>query len=431
MARVRAFCGIYYQDKAGQISELVAPPYDVLSVSEANKYRSQSPFNVAHISVSVKGDPGFYLRAHQLFESWQKDGVLTRSEKPGIYFYETEFEYRLGGEIRNARRTGFFALLGVADYSAGEVLRHERTLKSPKLDQFNLLSTTCANLSPIFCLYSDPELKLIKSLSSAKPEKPVFNFEFSGLKHRLFGIYDSELISEVRENLLRERVYIADGHHRYETALEYYHRLRFGKDPLTESAGYIMSFFCPVEDSGLIIFPYHRLVNHLPGDRLSGLMKKLEEDFEVKPLGKKFNMGSASEVFQALDLKGTERAMIMVDSSRDSFLLRLKKDLESKLEQFLDVEILEDLILKRILKISKEELTENRYISYETSEDKLVKRIESDNFQLCFLIRPIKVESIIERSNAGQVMPEKSTYFYPKLPTGMVFRKIAPGPDLS
>jgi len=431
MARVKAFRGIYYQDQAGAISGLVAPPYDVLSVEEADRFREQSPHNVARITVSRRGDPGFYWNAGRLFESWLQDGILSRAEKPGIYFYEIEFDYTLGGEIRKARRSGFFALLGLADYSQGEVLRHERTLKGPKLDQFNLLSAARANLSPIFCLYSDPRMKLMIELARAKKAKPIFDFEFSGFRHRLFGIDDPRLVSKVSAALLKEKVYIADGHHRYETALEYYHRLCFAKDPLRESAGYVMSFFCAQEDPGLVIFPYHRLVRHLAEERLVDLMDRLKEDFRIEPVSDHFSKENADRVFQELDATGNQRAMVLVDAQKRAFLLKLKAALADARENLLDVEILEDLILKRILRISKEELAENKFVVYETSEQKLVERMRTEIFQLVFLMKPIPVVKMVERALRGEVMPEKSTYFYPKLPSGMLFRKIDPGPELS
>ncbi len=428
---MKAFRGIYYQDQAGPASKLVAPPYDVVSQEEADRYRSQSAYNVVQITVSRRGDPGFYQEAGRNFESWLRDGILGRADRPGIYFYQTEFDYTLGGGIRKAKRSGFFALLGLADYSAGEVLRHERTLKGPKIDQFNLLIATRANLSPIFCLYSDPGLRLIQELAGAAQGKPVFDFEFSGFRHRMFGIYEPGLVEKVGATLSAEKVYIADGHHRYETALDYYHRLCFAKDLLAASSGYVMSFLCPVQDPGLVIFPYHRLVNRLPPERLPGLPDKLREYFQVEQISREFGPGKSDPVFQKLEAGGKERAMVMVDWERKAFLLRLKKECAPEAEKLLDVELLEHLVLKRILKISKEELTEKRYVAYETSEQKLVDRMEAENFQLVFLMKPIPVERMVERADRGEVMPEKSTYFYPKLPSGMVFRKMDPSPELS
>ncbi len=431
MARVKAFRGIYYTEKAGEISKLVAPPYDVLTQDEANGYRRQNEANVVHISVSRKDDPGFYAEAGRLFEGWQKQDLLKRADRPGVYYYEAEFDYTLGGGMRRAKRMGFFALLGLSEYSAGEVLPHERTLSGPKLDQLELLSATRANLSPIFCVYSDPGLKLMKALAAAPKGEPVYDFEFSGFRNRLFGVYDPKLLEQVSAALAKEKVYIADGHHRYETALEYARRLREAKDPRADAAGYVMSFFCPLEDPGLVIFPYHRLLKNLPEERLTGLPDRLKEDFEVQPVADRFSPANLSLTLQRLEATGAAPAVALFDREGRSFVLELKESRAREMAELLEVEILERLVLKEALGITKEEITENRYAAYETSEQKLAERMSAEKFQLVFLVKPIPVARVAERARRGEVMPQKSTYFYPKLPSGMVFRKLAPEPELS
>jgi len=428
---VKGFRGIYYDEKAGSLSELVAPPYDVLSEDEARLFREKSPYNVVRISVSRKSDPGFYFEALDLFENWLRDGILRRTDRAGIYYYETEFDYILGASLRRARRKGLFALLGLADYSSGEVFRHERTLRSPKVDQLNLLMTTRANLSPIFCLYSDPGMDLINELSQTKPEKPVFDFEFGGFQHRMFGIYDPKIIEKVGAEFFKKKIFIADGHHRYETALDYYHRLCFSNDPLKEAGGYVMTFLCPAEDPGLVVLPYHRLVRNLPDERLKNFIEKLKEDFIITKLANKFGMDNAKGVFNQLEKASGGQFLVLVDKEFQAFMLELKQEREEEMKELVDVEVLENLILKKVFRITKEELTENKFVTYFADEQKLLDKMHSEEFQVVFFMKAIPVNKILEIAEKGGVMPEKATYFYPKLPTGMIFRRIEPTEDFS
>jgi len=433
MTRIKPFNALYFdQSKAGSISRLVSPPYDVISPEESKALRALSPYNTIHIELGEPGDGAFYERAAGLIEAWLKDGVLKRGARPSIYFCGTEFSFHMGGKARRAARRGFFALLGVSDYEQGEVLRHEHTLKGPKQDRLQLLRAARANISPIFVLYADPGLSLISALENAKPSEPAFNFaEANGSEHKLFGISDQTMIRMAVDALQQKKVYIADGHHRYETALNFCRELSEKKDPLAQAAGWVMAYFCPIEDPGLVIFPYHRLVRELPPDRSSGILDRVKPNFSVKLIAEHFDRKSAASVFKTLDSARKDRIVIMIDGSRQTWLLKLKKQLGGKFKEKLDVEIFKELILEQALRVTQQEVAEKNYLAFETKEELVIKRLEAEDFRFAFLLRPISVMKVVERAERGEVMPQKSTYFYPKLPSGLVFRKLASGPELS
>ncbi len=430
MARVRPFTGVYYHSRAGAIQDLIAPPYDVLEPAQAKKLAEKSPYNVIHITYALNKGSDFYRRAGEGFHRWLEEGALKKTSFPAVYFYQVDFNYLFAGKERRVSRRGFFALLGLSEYQTGEVLPHERTMPEPKKDRLELLRSVGANLSPIFCLYSDPGLELISQLQTISPEEPAFefNFEFNdefGFRHKFFAIRDKEVVDKVSGQLGSEPVYIADGHHRYETALAFYQELVAQNDSRAESAGWIMSYFCPVQEPGLVIFPYHRLLRGLDSSQLEGLLERISEYFTPHLISPQLSPEQFSEVLAHLE-KLNEKEFLMIDSEPRVWLLSFKSGLFPEYNSRLEVEILEELILKRILMLSQEELLKEARVHYETNEQKIMQEIFSGEYQLAFLLKPISVEKIVERAKKGETMPEKSTYFYPKLPSGLIFRIIEP-----
>jgi len=432
MARVRAFHAVYFDQKqAGNISKLVSPPYDVISADEARMLRARSPFNTIHLELGEPGDVDFYRRSASLIERWLKQGILRRTARPAVYFYESEFGYRMGGREQKKTRRGFFALLGVSDYERGEVLRHEHTLSGPKHDRLQLLRATRTNISPIFVLYSDPRQSLVNALRKARPSEPVFDLtDDQGIRHRLVGVSEDSVLDKIGKFLRQRSVYIADGHHRYETALNFHKELAEAKDPMAEASGWVMTYFCPLQDQGLVIFPYHRLVRKLPEQRLAGMRERLGQDFILEQVAERFDQESSPRVFQALDRAGKSRAVLMIDQERKAWLLKLKPGLQKELQARLDVEILRELVFERGLGITQQEIADKNFVQYETREELILKRLKEEDFQLAFLLRPLAVDKVVERADQGGVMPQKSTYFYPKLPSGLVFRKMCSGSEL-
>lgn len=426
MTRIKAFNALYFNEqKAGPIGNLISPPYDVISADENKELRARSPYNTIHIELGEQGDPGFYQKSAGLIQAWQKDGVLTRAQKPAIYFYETEFGFHMAGVDQRVSRKGFFALLGVSDYETGEILRHEHTLKGPKQDRLMLLRNTHTNISSIFVLYHDPKLELTAALEKARPAEPAFDLtDDKGTRHKLFGVSDDETVNKLVKLLAQKSVYIADGHHRYETALNFYKELNASGSPVADAAGWVMTYFCPVQDPGLVIFPYHRLVRNLPRERFEGLMDKIKLNFSVEMIAERFDSQSAPGVFKALDASSADRIIIMIDDSRKAWLLKLNPGRSRELKQKMDVEIFKELILEQALKVTQQEVAEKNNVAFETKEELIVKRLETEDFQFGFLLRPIAVDNVVQCADRNGVMPQKSTYFYPKLPSGLVFRKL-------
>jgi len=426
MSRIKPFNALFFNEqKAGHISKLISPPYDVISADENKELRAKSPCNTIHIELGEQGDQGFYEKSAKLISAWQKEGALVRAKEPSIYFYDTEFSYHMAGADRRVSRRGFFALLGVSDYEQGEILRHEHTLKGPKQDRLMLLRATHTNISPIFVLYHDPKLALTAALESAKPAEPVFELiDEKGTRHKLFGVSDSAVVDKVVRDLAQKSVYIADGHHRYETALNFYKELQAAGSPVADAAGWVMTYFCPVSDPGLVIFPYHRLVRGLPKERLSGLMEKIKVNFSAQIIAETFDRSAAPKVFKALDASSADRIIVMIDDQRKAWLLKLKDERGRELKEKMDVEIFKELVLEQALLVTQQEVAEKNYVAFETKEELIVKRLSSEDFQMAFLLRPIPVSKVVECADKNGVMPQKSTYFYPKLPSGLVFRKF-------
>jgi uncharacterized protein (DUF1015 family) len=426
MSRIKAFNGVYFSEsKAGHISKLICPPYDIISPDENRELRRQNEYNTINVELAESGDAAFYQKSANYFKDWLNKGVLARSEKPSIYFYETGFSYHMAGQDRQVKRQGFFALLGVSDYDKGEILRHEHTLKGPKMDRLQLLRTARTNTSPIFVLYPDKGLKMISILAQAKNDQPVYEFtDKQGIYHKFFAVSDEQVVKQVTDDLAVKSVYIADGHHRYETALNFSKELKENKDPQADAAAWVMTYFCPMEDPGLVIFPYHRLVRNLPADRLAGLVEKLGTDFSIETLTDGFDEKSAEKVFAKLEGFEGKREFVLIDTDRKARLLKLKPEKAAAFEGKLDVEVFKELILEGILHITQQEITEKSYVAYETSENLIVKRLKEEDFQLAFLLHPIPVNKVVACADRAGVMPQKSTYFYPKLPTGLIFRRL-------
>ena len=426
MARVRPFIGVYYDSSAGAVSDLIAPPYDVIEPAQAKKLAEKSPYNVIHITYCLEPGSNFYQRAGELFHSWLEQKVLEKAPAPAIYFYQVDFSYLFAGKEQRVSRQGFFAQLGLSEYQKGEVLPHERTMSAPKKDRLELLRSVSANLSPIFCLYSDPGLELIARLQTHPPDPPIFEFEDElGFQHKFFAIYEKRIFDDIAQHLKTQPVYIADGHHRYETALAFYQELLSRNDPRAESAGWILSYFCPIEEPGLVIFPYHRLLKGLDSAQLEGLMERISEYFITHLLFPQLSLEIRSKVLALLE-EIKEKEFLMIDSGQRVWLLRFKSELFPEFASQLGVEILEELVLKRILMLSQDELLKEAKVHYETSEEKIMQEVFSRQYQLAFLLKPISVEKIIQRAGQRKTMPEKSTYFYPKLPSGLIFRIIEP-----
>jgi len=442
MDLIKPFRAVRYQlAESGDLGDLVAPPYDVIGGDLQKALFKRSPHNVIRLILpEARSDDGEgenkYTRAARLFQDWLKRGVLARDSEPAIYRYQISFSLKTPEGIVTRERPGFVALCKLHEYPERKILPHERTLAGPKQDRFQLMLHCRAHFSQVFLLYPDQEGALEKALGQAPPAGTwsLSCEDDDGVTHTVWPVTAPEAIAAVNHHLHDRRLYIADGHHRYETALALRRELLSRSPLFAEGVDYALAYFTPLEHPGLTIFPYHRLVHNLPKRRLSGLLKKLGRHFivdrtllsplESGPPRREFMMGLAER-----GRAGTVFGMVDA-GTRCAYYLTLKPDsplkhecrTEAELAQAeLDVVALEELVLTGTLGIKRKDLLNEKFIAYETDYDRVLTAVQKPPCQLAFLMNPTSVHEVIKVADLAGIMPEKSTYFFPKLASGLLF----------
>jgi len=406
MVMVNAFRGLRYNpDKVDDFSAVVAPPYDVISPEEQDKLYDKSPLNVVRLELTKGFDDEKYTRASETFRNWTKDRVLIQDSEPCIYPYYQEFE---DNGIRFTRK-GFIAAVRLEDPSSKKILPHERTFPKYKLDRLKLTTACRANLSPVFAIYSDPDGTLQNSIEQKLSEKPIVHATGTdGVKNMLWRISDNGLISEIKSRMLNRNLLIADGHHRYETALEYrdIQRKKFGTNSGNAPYEYVLMYLCRGEDDGLVIKPTHRVVKNLGNLQTKEFIQKLEERFEVKKI-----------TFDAVPKLGSREFAVFTGDSSSVFKVSIKEPLPIVYDN-LGVMLLHKLVFGEILE------EEEAKILYTKSREELVSLVNTGEYKLGFILPPLSALDIFEVSMANEKMPHKTTYFYPKLLSGLVFHLL-------
>ncbi len=411
MVAVKPFKGVLYNPEKVDISRVVTPPYDVISDEERERYYSMDSYNIIRVDYSKGDGEEKYLEAARLYEQWKKEGVLIRDEQPALYYYRLDYELK----GRRKALKGVIALVKLSDYSEGEVLPHEETLSSPKRDRLALLRHTKASFSQIYGLYEDREARVTHAMERAL-EEPVFDFlDEAGIRHRLWRVTEEEVIKEVVTALSDKKVFIADGHHRYETALAYRNEMRrlTGRDSGEEPFDYVAMFLANMYDEGVTILPAHRAVKHdFSAERF---LERAGEFFEIKRFGgdeeaflnflfeSERNFGLYKGDFYGLALKDY-RNMDEILADKPPVLRRLS------------VSVLHALVLEKLLGFTCRE--DN--IAYIIDEEEAIERVAKGEYSATFFLTPTRVEDIRDVALAGERMPGKATYFYPKLLTGLV-----------
>jgi len=443
MAEVFPFRGYRYNtEKIKDISSAVTQPYDKITSALQEKYYAEHEKNVVRIILGKKetGDgevDNQYTRARAYLGEWIGEGTFVQEKEPAIYAYFQE--YTLPNGMRKTRR-GFVALCRLMDYAEGGVKPHEKTLAGPKADRLNLLRATQSNFGQIFMLYSDPELAIDDILDEAAQSAPVADaFVGEAERHSLWPITDPEKIAVIR-NVMKDRpVFIADGHHRYETALNYRNEMRRAgaKCEGAESFENRMMTFVNMDDEGLTIFPTHRLIFDVPGFDGKKLVGQLEDLFNVREFV--FDEESENSVRRefledlriegmsgrclGLFINGEKRYLLLTFSGGKPIEELIPEDRPKEWKE-LDVNILHILVLERLLGIGAEQLEAQSNVHYERSADSAIDKVKAGDYQMTFLMNPTKVAQVKAVAAAGERMPQKSTDFFPKLLTGMVFAKL-------
>lgn len=447
MAKIAPFRALRYNlDRVEDPAKVMAPPYDVISADLQEDLYERSPHNVVRLilgkmEAADDENNNRYTRAAGFFREWQEEDVLVRDEEPAIYLYDEE--YAVEG-IGTVVRKGFLALARLEDFASGVVKPHEKTLSGPKVDRLNLTKACSANFSPIFGLYADPCCvleALTRDLRAGQADLEVADDD--GVMHRLWQVTDPAIIDKARELLDSKSLFIADGHHRYETALNYRNLMRekVGKFTGKESFNYVLMYFANMEDQGMLIFPTHRLVHNLVDFRLTPFLASLNEffDVEVRDL-KPEDAASRQEVRKILQQKGSKKdtlALYAGSSSIYFLTLRDEKVMDrffdekaSKALRTLDVSVLHRLVLEHLLGITSEAQERQTNLKYVKNFDEPFSAVRSGECQLAFLMNATRMSEVRDVANAGEKMPQKSTYFYPKLLTGLMINKIVDGENV-
>lgn len=427
MAEIKPFKGLRYTEKAGDIKALCCPPYDIIGGEQRAALIDKNEYNLIRLELPVIGgseDLTPYREAASTLRGWLKDEILKRDERDGLYIYEMEFS-ALGSSYKVK---GFVSLVKLEPFSKGVILPHEETLSKAKADRFNLMKATGCNFSQIYSLYMDEDNSVFGLIDGASKGTPDSEFtDDDNVTHRMWRLTDTDTVNKITEKMADKKLYIADGHHRYETALNYQ---KYVVDNLDETgkSDYVTMMLVNMENSGLVVFPTHRIVRDLPEFDYNAVCEKCKEYFDVTP----YLNREKGEIGLEEAYKNGEKAFVLFTGDNNYTLLKLRDisvmdDLlpgGCKALRQLDVSILHTLVLERIFGIDKENMANQINLTYTRSADEALAAVDGKRANCCFLLNPTRVEEIREVAAAGDKMPQKSTYFYPKLTTGLVMNKI-------
>jgi len=430
MTTIVPFRGLRYnQEKIKEVSTVVTPPYDIIDEAAQARYYADNPVNVIRLELGLifpqdTPNNNRYTRSAQYLQKWMEDQTLKAEGKPSLYLYQQDFEIK--GE--KLTRTGLLCGLHVESYEKGNILPHEETLSKPKADRLSLMRTTHANFSSIFGLYSDEkkaiETALRKDIKDRAPD--VSMVDETGESHKIWVISDEKIVAKVVKAMAEKKIYIADGHHRYETALAYAEEMA---EQGQAGYDYVMATLVNLYDEGLVVLPTHRVAGNLKDFEFTSFMKKLENLFTVKPAGARENLPALIDEMASLN-KAHAFGMYydhklylltLKDFAAAAALLPADK---SDAWKSLDVALLDNLILDGLLSIGEQERRNQDNLAYSRDEEWVVTKIDGREYQIGFFLNPTKVQEIVDVATAKDKMPQKSTYFYPKLITGLVLNNM-------
>ncbi|MFA6129837.1 MAG: DUF1015 domain-containing protein [Candidatus Omnitrophota bacterium] len=426
MTKIKAFKAVVYNpEKIEDFNQVVCPPYDVISPLAQEEYHERSVYNFIHILLAKdSSSDDKYRRAGLIFREWLKDKVLIQDERPAIYFYSQQYVIR--GEKKT--RLGFISLLRLGDDKGSAVFGHENTHMEAKQDRFKLLKQVKANLSPIFVIFLDKKRIIQRIFQKHISDKDVFIevVDAEKTRHKLWCLDSPEVLETIENSMNDENMFIADGHHRYEVACAW-------RDLMREKLGasftgeedfnYCLSYFTNTDSRGLSISPIHRLFKLDNELNLPDFISRAKEYFDIDQVKDK------TRFFFLLEKAGCTEHLLGVYKDKKYFLLRLKnikildKLIADKPKEYrtLDVAILNYLVLKNILNFDLENLPSVRY---DPDPEEFIKEVDADPLKVAFFLNPVKIGQIINVALGGNKMPPKSTYFYPKVLSGLVINKL-------
>jgi uncharacterized protein (DUF1015 family) len=439
MADFQPFNGVVYNPgRVGDISEVIAPPYDVISSKEQEGFYRKHENNVIRLILGKKHpednqNNNVYTRSAEYLKNWLESEVLLRDGQPGFYLTSVTFNI---GEQR-ITRYGIIGVVGLEPFEKGIVLPHERTFSKVKSEQLELMKACQANFNPIFSLYSDASGILEKLKSETAGAKPSMDLiDDQGLRHKMWPLYHKQTIDFITQSMKAERIYIADGHHRYETALNY-REWKKANDPVfnpQDPANFVLMNLISMEDPGLIILPAHRLLRDVPLETVETMLRKAKDFFEIHTFAFDGNRQAAmaeAAVLQA-DRADLNAIGVYVRSQKKIHVLTLKAGTMDRLfgDEVpaalleVDVTVLTRLLMMDLLGFDQERLDDETKIRYCTTAQAAVDSVMEGQADMGFILNPTTIEQVKKVSEAGLIMPRKATYFYPKLISGQVMNLL-------
>jgi uncharacterized protein (DUF1015 family) len=440
MATIAPFRALRYDPQRVNLAQVVTQPYDKISREMQDRYYTASPYNLVRIilgkSESTDGPAeNVYTRAARYFHEWRKQGIFLQDSEPSVYGYVQDFK---GPDQQALERRGFIALGRIEDYADKVVFRHEQTLAKPKADRLELLRSTRVHWEQLFMLYRDPGGEIDRRLAPGG-EPDISLCDEYGVQHRVWKISDAQAISAIQAAMSTKKLIIADGHHRYETALNYRNERRasgasapvggarrdgsVAEQPGAAAYESVMMTFINMESPGLVILPTHRVVTQLPSFSSEAFAQRLQQYFKVEELDASLDPHRAAAILHEAGRAGF--ALVAVTTDR-AMLLHHPRALGSSLFgglsfrlQLLDVVQLHQLVLEDVLGISKEAVREQQNISYVRGIGEALDRVRAGGANVAFLMNPVGIRQVEDIAFAGEVLPQKSTDFYPKLLSGL------------
>jgi uncharacterized protein (DUF1015 family) len=428
MAKIYPFRALRYDSARVNAADVLTQPYDKINPAMQERYYNLSPYNLVRIILGKRNpdmpQDNVYTRAAAYLGEWRAAGVLVPDPEPAVYAYSQLFAVPGDPSGTELDRRGFIALGKIEDYDQKIVHRHEQTLSGPKTDRLNLLRATKAHFGQIFMLYGDPEQRVEKLLFSDDVTPDIDIRDEYGVRHRLWRVSDPAIVSQVQEAMLNKKLIIADGHHRYETSLNYRNERRAAAGAECPDAPYerVMMTFVNMDAPGMLVLPTHRVVFGLDSFTLDSFLATVAPYFEVERLAPY----SVAKTMNTLHEAGAKRTALAAVTSEGVVLLRVKPgaadtlmpDLSSRQRQ-LDVVQLHKVILEKVLGISEEAVRNQTNVRYLRDATEAIEQVRSGEANVTFLMNPVRMDQVRDIAFAGEVLPQKSTDFYPKLLTGL------------
>lgn len=429
MATVRPFRGVMYnQKKVGNLDDVVTPPYDVISPADQQAYYDHNPYNTVRLILPMEdgsvNPTAKYESSSSFLNQWLSEGILVRDDEPALYAIRQQYE--INGEVK--QRLGFTCLVKLEDYSQGTVLPHENILAKPMDDRLNMLRFTKSNYDSVFGLYSDEETQhILETAIHSAPD--VSATDKDGVLCELWRISDCVVVQVIVKALAKKSILIADGHHRYAAALAYRDEMRETAGSINEEAPYeyVMMTLVSLDDPGLVVLPTHRMIRNLESFDAPAFITQLSEHFEISEVAPDALTQSVETLFS----KGHAFGLCI---GQKAYTVMLKPDAKpeelittpsSAALKNLDVTLLHSLILERYLGIGSKQMSAQSNLTYTRSVDEAIRLVDEGTYQMAFLMNPTRVSEVRAIAASGEKMPQKSTFFYPKLLAGMIIRLIA------